>query len=181
MKKFIVLIIIPFLFSCSINSNEDKNKEENKIEKPIVVKKRFLARPNYKMEYPDNWTIDSTDSDYDIDTYFSLNSPSNGAFASFMFINTKVDEQEHLDLHIKEQLKVTMKNGTVSYFEKWGDYIGHGATIRGKLLGIFKGDLKIFVHSNDTSSFLILSQLSDEDKLKDEEGLKLIESSFRTK
>jgi hypothetical protein len=181
MKILFLFIITLSILSCTDNSVKKNETTEPDFKNEVVVKKKFLKRQSYKMEYPFSWKIDSSDHDYDIDNYFTLDSPSDGCFATFMFFNTNIDEKEHLDEQVKEHLKGTIKNGIVSYFDKWGEYKGHGAIIKGKLLGVFKGELKLFVHSSDSSSFLIFSQLNDEDKLKDEDGLKLIEASFRLK
>ena len=181
MKNLLITISVIFIFSNCSNSNENIHEEKFKPRINSIVKKIFLKRPTYNLEYPYNWYIDSTDSDFDIDNYFSIDSKSESGFVKFIFFNTQLDEEVHLKEQIKEHLKVTVKNGTVSYFNKWGIYTGQGAIIKGKMLGVFKGELKLFVHSNDSSSFLIFSQILDEDKLRDEQGLKIIENSFLKK
>ena len=133
------------------------------------------------MQHYKNWNIDSTDEDYDLDNYFSFNSPSNSGFASFFIFNTEIDEKEHLNEQINEQLKVTIKNGKVSYYNNWGNYKGGGAKINGKILGILKGEIKIFSHSCDSCSFLTLSMIYDSDIDVDKKGLDLMETTFQTK
>lgn len=181
MKDILITILLISIISCASNSEKKESVEFINVKKGLILKKKFLDRPTYKLEYPYKWYIDSTDSDFDIDTYFSLDSPTEGAFTKFIFFNTTIDEKEHLSEQIKEHLKVTIKKGTVTYFDNWGKYNGHGASIKGKFLGVFKGELKLFIHSTDSSSFLIFSQLLDDDKSSDEEGLRIIESSFQFK
>jgi hypothetical protein len=181
MKTILILLISISIISCSSNSNNKGGEEISGIKEEVLTKKKFLNRPAYNVSYPYNWYIDSTDSDFDIDSYFSLDSPTEGCFAEFLFFNTSMNEKELLDEQIKEHLKVSIKNGTVTYFNKWGEYSGQGASIKGKMVGIFKGELKLFVHSTDSSTFFIFSQLLDDDRLKDESGLRLIENSFKVK
>jgi len=179
--KYFALIVLLTIFSCTHSSGKKESKEEKEINTDPVGRKNFLTRPSYKLEYPYKWAIDSTEKYYDIDAYISIESPSGSSFVTFMFFNTSIDEKEQIEEQIKEQLEVTMKNGEVTRFEKWGAYNGQGATIKGRLLGIFKGELKIFIHATDSSSFLFLSQVQDDVRLIDEESVKLIENSFRLK
>lgn len=191
MKQSYLIIIIFALFSCSQETNkkveEAKHEPENALQakseplQTMAAKNKIISRQGFQVEYPKDWYIDTTDSDFDIDSNFSIDSPSDGSFTNFMIFNTKIDDKEQLDAQIKEHLKTTMKKGTVSYFDKWGEYQGKGATINGKLLGVYKGELKIFAHSTDSGSVLIVSQMLDGDKAKDEEGIKTIETSFRIK
>jgi len=140
-----------------------------------------LNRPTYQMKYYSDWRIDSTDTDFDIDNYFTFDTPSGNGTLSFFVFNVAINEQENLDAQIKVHLEKVIKNGTVTKFDTWGKYKGHGAKITGKILGTFKGEVKIFVHSDDKYSFLIAYQIYDSDKQKDLPGLKLIESTFKTK
>lgn len=178
---YLALLVSLTLFSCTQSTGKKEGKDEKEINKGAVTKKKFLKRPGYQLEYPYNWTIDSTEKDYDIDAYISIESPSGSSFVTFMLFNSSIDEKEQVEEQIKEHLKVTMKNGEVNRFEKWGAYNGQGATIKGKLLGVFKGELKVFIHATDSSSFLFLSQVQDDVRLIDEESVTLIENSFRLK
>jgi hypothetical protein len=137
-----------------------------------------LDRPHYQMKYYSDWTIDSTDKDFDLDSYFTLNTASGSGFISFFIFNRIIDEKEHLDAQIKTHNKL-MKDGNVSLFETWGKYKGHGATIDGKFSGAFKGEVKIFVHSCDSCSFLVAYQFFNRDKERDLPGFNLIETTFK--
>lgn len=131
------------------------------------------------MEYYADWKIDSSDADFDIDSYLVFDSPSGVGTCSIFIFNTGIDEQKHIDGQVEAHLKKIIKNGKVSYFSNWGNYKGTGALIKGKILGISNGEIKAFAHAEEDWSVLIVSQLYDSDKPQDEPGLKLIESSFR--
>lgn len=179
MKPHFIILLSWYLLSCHENPINKKGVNGPFINKYVLLEKKSLSRPNYTVEYPYKWTIDSADEEYIEDAFFSINAPSGGCFVTFMFGDPNLDEKEHLDGQIKEQL-TNLRNAAVSsYFQKWGEYQGHGAIIKGTLLDVFQGELKIFVHSNDSSSFFILSSLFDKYKTEDEDGLKLIETSFR--
>lgn len=179
MKTLLKLLLLTIVFSCNNNSATKKDNTQIEPDRPSVIKKHYLKRPGYKMEYLHTWTIDSTDNDFSIDSYFTLNTASDNGFVSFFIFNTYVDQKELIDAQVEANLKKTLKNGKVVYFTSWGNYKGMGATINGKLLGLMDGEVKAFAYSNDSSSFLIVSQLFDSDKQQDEPGLKLIETSFR--
>lgn len=173
MKKLLVLFYFFVQFGCNLSTITDKSLSKRKL--------KILESQSYQLKHYSDWTIDSNDVDFDIDSYFILNSPSGSGSISFFILNTAVDEQHWLDEQVKNHLEKLIKNGTVSNFETWGNYRGHGATITGKSLGLFKAEAKIFVHSEDSSSFLIVNQILNNDRKQDLPGLKLIESTFKLK
>jgi hypothetical protein len=138
-----------------------------------------LKRASYKIEYYDNWRIDSTTGNHDLDSYITLYSPTEEGFVSIFIFNKTINVKEHIDEQVEAHLNETIKNGKVTYLNHWGKYLGYGATIEGKISGIFKGSIKVFACSGKEFSFLIASQLIYTAREEDEPGLKLIESSFR--
>jgi hypothetical protein len=160
----------------SIKENLSKTTEASPLP---VLKKYFLKRPNYKLEYYANWKIDSTDQDFNMDSYITFNGPSEISYLSMLLFNTQINQEENIDGQVTEYLKSAIINGKVKYINTWGKYKGYGATINGKFLGVYRGEMKLFAHSCDSCSFMTTSQIFDVDKPMDEEGLKLIESSFQ--
>jgi hypothetical protein len=149
--------------------------------KATGVTEILIDRPGYEMKYYSDCTIDSTDQDFDLDSYFTLNTASNNGSISFFIFDTTIDEEEHLNVQIKSQLDGILKNGSVTYFSTWGKYKGRGAKITGKFLGTMEGEFRVFVHSGNGRSFLVASQFFNSDREKDLPGLELIEKSFTTK
>ena len=172
----ILFLATVFLFAC--NSTTNNLETATAVPAPTEI---TLDRPHYQLKYFSNWTIDSSDTDFNIDNYFTFNSASNGGQVTFFIYNVPIDEQEHIDAQVKAHLDKVLKNGTVSYFNSWGQYKGHGAKIKGKYQGIFNAEVKIFAHSGDTCSFLTASQINDSDREKDLPGLQLIERTFKMK
>lgn len=160
------------MFSCNLNDRKAS---------PASSKKITLDRELYKMSYAGDWSVDSSDKDFDWDSYFTLDSRSGSGFISIFVFNTGIDARDAVDQQIKAHLAKTMKDGKVTSFNNWGNYKGEGANIKGKLMGSFKGNINIFSYSSDTSSFLAVYQLLDSDAEKDQPGIDLIKSSFHLK
>jgi hypothetical protein len=184
--KIFVALIITFTFCRCNDRNGSTEKQVYNESKDIVVRKKLskslqLSTPNYVMNYYANWKIDSTDSDFDINSNFIFDSPSDNNFISFSILNIGIDPQEHIQDQIREHLARSMKNGKVTYFKRWGKYEGSGASIRGKFVGIYSGELRIFCHSTDSSAFVVTSQLIASDSTTDKRGLELMESTFTLK
>jgi hypothetical protein len=173
--KILVLLFSVFFMSCSTNETKERKVEKKKVDNIL------LSRDNYSLRYLTNWTLDSSDVDFDIDSYFTFDSPDE-SFITFFIFNTSIDTKENLEEQINAHLKKTFKNGTVEYFSKWGNkYDGLGATIKGKMMGIFKSELEIFCYSTPEASFISVSQIYESDKAKDSSGFELIKNTFKLK
>ncbi|MBL0055071.1 MAG: hypothetical protein IPP31_02555 [Chitinophagaceae bacterium] len=180
MRYILVLITLFLLYAC--NPTPRKNTEESKEEADTrEIKKRTVDRPTYTLQYYKDWNLDTTDTDFDIDAYFVLNSPSESGFNSLFLFNTGIDEEMHVNMQTEAHLKKTMKGAEVTRFTKWGNFTGHGVILKGKITGIWKGELKVFAHSGEDLSFVNVSQLIYSDSAKDARGIRLIESSLRLK
>ena len=159
----------------------DSLGKNNRSEEGMRSPSKYIERPFFEVKYPSDWGIDTTDPDYDVDSYFSIDAPASNGISVFVIYNTSVDEKEQVSGQVKAQLEKTMKNGSVSYFTKWGNFKGYGATITAKTMGVWKGTVKIFCHSADSCSFLNVSQYLDKHKEEVMPGFQLIESSFKLK
>jgi hypothetical protein len=139
-----------------------------------TIKSAEMDRSGYNFMFDSEWKIDSSDADYDLDSYYSLDSKSGNGFITFAFFNAATNPEENVAEQIKAHLQTSMKNGQVTRFETWGKFKGKGAIISGKILGIYKGEIKVFSYTEKERSFLIVSQIM-------ESGLLLIEKSFLLK
>ncbi|MCX6322689.1 MAG: hypothetical protein NTZ41_00630 [Sphingobacteriales bacterium] len=74
-----------------------------------------------------------------------------------------------------------MKTSTYSRFSQWGKYKGSGVILKGRIMDTYPGEIKVFSYSNSKVSFLVVSQIFDDDKKLDQPGLKVIENSFQLK
>ena len=172
MRYFLIPIALCFLISCDLPTKKQGQSAAKQIK---------LDRPLYKMSYAGDWSVDSSDQDFDWDSYFTLDSKSGSGFISIFVFNTGIDAKDAVDQQIKAHLAKTMKDGQVTLFEKWGEYKGQGANIKGKLMGSFKGNINIFSYSTDTTGFIAVYQVLDSETEKDIPGIDLIQSSFHLK
>lgn len=156
-----------FFLLCAVNAGAQEVKK--------------IVREGYTLSYASSMTIDSTDEDFDLDSYFTLNTTSDNGTINFFIFNIGVDENEAVAAQLKAFQENVMKGGTVTRFTSWGNYKGQGAVITGKLMGLFKGEVRIFAHTEKEKAFLMVYQVFDEDKAKDLPGLQLIEKTFKMK
>lgn len=170
------ILSLPLLLVLLIACNLSPNKKEAPTAKPVQ-----LDRPLYKMSYAGDWSVDSSDKDFDWDSYFTLDTRSGSGFISVFVFNTGIDAKDAVDQQIKAHLEKTMKDGKVTHFDKWGSYKGEGANIQGKLMGSFKGNINIFSYSTDSTGFIAVYQLMDSEAEKDKPGVDLIKASFHLK
>lgn len=140
-----------------------------------------LNTSTYTLKHLKGWTLDTTDEDFDIERYFFLDSPSEDGFISFFIYNTAMDEEELVQNQIDAHLEKSMKGGKVTRFTKWGKFTGKGARIKGKVTGIWNGEIAVFSSSTDSSTFLTVMQVLDSDRGPELKGLKCIEKSFTLK
>lgn len=172
MRYLLIPITLCFLFACNLSAKKEGQGSAKQIK---------LDRSLYKMNYAGDWSVDSSDKDFDWDSYFTLDSRSGSGFISIFVFNTGIDAKDAVDQQIKAHLAKTMKDGRVTLFDKWGEYKGQGANIKGKLMGSFKGDINIFSYSTDTTGFIAVYQILESESEKDQPGIELIKSSFHLK
>ncbi|MGG9962270.1 hypothetical protein [Ferruginibacter sp. SUN106] len=178
-QSLLVLLVCITFGAC--HHGPDKKTDQVPTAASGSGQKIVLNRPDYTLTYPAGWRIDSSSKLYNIDSHFTLHSPVESGLITFFMFNVQKDEKETLEKHIRAQLANTMKDGTVSYFTTWGNYEGHGATLKGRLEGLYKSELKIFVYGTKDYSFLIVSICADGYRDEVLPGLTQIASSFKIK
>ena len=150
------------------------------VEKPAdVAKARTVSRKGFSLQMPGNWKVDTKDVDYNADTYLSIESPGS-SYTQFIIYNVESDTKESLDDEVKTQMAF-VKNAVQTPFTKWGDLKGHGADLKGRVLGVNRGGVRLFVHSSAGKTMYIYEQYYDDDLRNTQAGFKLIESSFTLK
>lgn len=116
-----------------------------------------ITRDSFSVKYPDTWTIDKADEDYDPDALFSLDSPKDGGSIMFMIFSLPIDPDEMLNAQAKEMTKGLIKKPTaIKNFSIWGSYSGKGKIIEGKIMGLFKGHIKLFIYTDANKSMLVM-------------------------
>lgn len=144
-------------------------------ERADVSRPRQLVRQGFRLEYPGNWRIDSTDEDHDPDHLFSIESPGS-SFAMFRLFDFPSEPATNVDGQVRQFSKL-LNTSKKSRFKSWGKFNGEGAHLQGRMLGL-KCGVKIFSFSSDSRSFVVVSQHFDEDAADVQPGFELIESTF---
>lgn len=144
---------------------------------------KTINRDSFSLKYPDTWAIDKTDEDYDPDALFSLDSEKEeGASVMFMIFSLPLDAEDMLDQQVKAMTKGLIKNPTsITDFDTWGNLKGKGKIIKGKLMGIFKGQIRLFMYTDESKSMLVMEQFYDADAEKVAANFVSIANSFKFK
>ena len=141
-----------------------------------VSQPKKLVREHFELQYPSNWNIDVNDEDYDPDHMFSIESPGN-AFVMFVIGNMETEPEDNLQIQTR-QFEKLMSSPTIDRFERYGHLAGKGATLKGRIIGI-RTTVKLFAFHQKGLTIMITQQCPDEDLTREQDGLALIENSFR--
>jgi hypothetical protein len=71
-----------------------------------------------------------------------------------------------------------LPDGARTPFTHWGSYEGQGALLKGKLLGLTPGTIRVFSWRSGTHTFAVMEQTYDEDRARVAPGFDLIERTF---
>jgi len=147
-------------------------------EKPAEVKTPLTLRGKfYLLSYPGNWKVDRSDPDFDSEHLFSIDSPGS-CFVQVLIMESGTDPSENVEEQYSAMVPTLLKSPTRTPFTRWGKYKGTGIEVKGRMLGLQRGGIRIFSHSTATCSFTITEFYYDEDLAKAGPGFKLIENSF---
>jgi hypothetical protein len=136
---------------------------------------REMSSRYFSFKYPGNWKVDTSDPDYDPDTTFDIDAPSQGSVI-VQFFDPQITPQEGVDA-IAEKMKKLVLNRTENPFEKWGKQKGYGIQLRGFLFaGI--ASIRIFGLGNSQATVVIIEMRYDEDERNNRNGYDLIAESF---
>lgn len=139
-----------------------------------------IKREGFSLVYPSTWTIDTADPDYDPDALFTLESPDGNCMAMFIIMDMFIENDEMLNAQVKEFKSQLIKKPTSETpFTAWGNLTGKGMVLKGKLMGVFPGTVRIFTWTDKERSMVVIEQHFDDDFIKLREDYKLIESSFK--
>lgn len=143
---------------------------------------KTIDRDSFSLKYPDTWTIDTKDEDYDPDALFSLDAPAEGATIMFMIFDAVIDVDDMLKAQQEAMTKeVIKKPSSITQFNEWGNYKGKGILIKGKILGVLKGQVKVFIYTDDNKSMLVMEQIYDSDMVVTGVEFEQIAKSFKFK
>lgn len=147
----------------------------------VHAQNKTIQRDSFSLKYPSNWTIDTADEDYDADALFSLDSPDGDNMIMFMIFDRDIDKKEMMDAQIEAFSSELIKKPEISSFTDWGKYKGTGKILKGKLLGVFKGFVRIFIWGDGNKTLLVVEQCYDTAYKDLKKDYDLMSSSFSFK
>jgi hypothetical protein len=166
-------------FGCGVLSTKAARqflKDAVSQERPAgVASPIVLDRPGFKLSYPSNWTIKTTDSDYDPDHNFFIESPGT-AFAIFIVGKGEDDPRTTLQ-GMTQAYKRRMSNFTSTPTNNYGRFQGVGANLKGSILGI-KTTIRVSCFCKEGRSVCVVEYCSDEDMMQVKGGFSLMEDSL---
>jgi hypothetical protein len=148
-------------------------------EMPDIAQPRNLVRERFQLQYPSNWKVDVDDETYDPDHMFRIESP-NAAFVMFKLYDGKSNLEDLLQNRISA-FDELFDYPTISNFERYGQFSGNGAILRGKSAeehGGIRITIKVFCFYKDNMTVTIVQYYLDDTLEYVEDGLTLIEDSF---
>lgn len=149
------------------------------LEQPAQIEApKKLVRERFELLYPENWTIDVEDEDYDPDQMFSIDSPGS-AFVMFAMSDIETDPAESLQDQI-DAFSNLMGTPAIEPFDTFGEITGKGAILTGRIFGN-QVTVRIFTCYSKGMTVIIAQQYPDEDLKYIKDGLLLIEGSFKLK
>jgi hypothetical protein len=150
-------------------------------DREAAIAQATIDRKGYTLRYPSAWKLDTADSDFDLDSYFSIDI-NEGCHVQFFFFDVAIDPAGAVRDHTARQRAQVFKPGsTMERFTRYGAYAGEGATVRGRIKPIGSGSLRVFAYAAGERSLQILEFCFDEDLAAARPGLALVEQSFRLK
>lgn len=140
-----------------------------------------IERPGFSLQYPANWQVDTEDEDYDPDALFSIDSPDGGSMIMFVIFDRAADTAHVMREQVAAFTAQLIKNPELAHFDTWGKYKGSGTVLKGKLMDVFKGTVRIFVYTDNDKTMTVVEQFFDKDYEGLRKGYELISSSFQFK
>ena len=143
-----------------------------------IKNKKSVNRPRFRLDYPGNWKLDTSDEDFDPDTYFSFDSPGN-SYVRFIVSPGESDPKVNVDEQHQAFLEY-MPTMTTKTLSGYGQYGGEGLAMSGRFFGL-KTTVNAYSFQHEGLTFIVVEQYTDEDFKMVSPGFSLIEKSLRIK
>ena len=142
---------------------------------------KLIDQRLYSMQYDANWSIDSTDPDYNPDSYFAIDADENAVFILTIF-EEELDLDELLMVFVKSFKGKLLENlKSEKDISSWGKYKGSGKLLNGESPGYPPLVVRIFCLTEAGRSYAMIIQMHEDDVEKHKAGFELIENSFSLK
>jgi hypothetical protein len=142
---------------------------------------KTINRDSFSVKYPEKWIIDTKDEDYDPDALFSIDAPDDENMIMFILFSMALDTADLMNEQVKAFTAELIKTPEITRFDTWGKLKGSGTLLKGKLMGVFKGFVRIFVYGDDHKTMIVVEQCYDKAYETLKKDYDLISSSFQFK
>jgi hypothetical protein len=147
----------------------------SKEEMADVANATKIARAHFQLEYPGNWTLARNEKHFDIDQYFSIDTPG---YSYVLFAILPVTASPTSELKDStEYFSKLLRASRTSSFAKWGRYSGSGVHLVGSYVGE-PAEVRIFSHTSDGHTFTVTEFFDTATKKDVKCGYDLIEATF---
>lgn len=124
---------------------------------PDAADFKSIDRIAFVLKYPSAWHEGTEDGDYKPETYFTLKSPNKKETYVQFSVSDKAEDAQKLVDNLRADLDgPAITTLSTSKLTEWGDHQGKGIYLKGKILDVAPGGIKIFVFNNDKHNVLVL-------------------------
>lgn len=143
-----------------------------------VANLKTIDRDGFQLSYPGNWNVASHEESFDIDHYFSIDSPgfSYVLFEVWYVDASSSDSTEESVEYFEQLLQVESR----SEFDSWGAFSGSGVVLEGTTLGN-PVRVRVFSYSRDGICFTVTEYWDLETEALVSEGFEKVRDSFVVK
>lgn len=140
-----------------------------------VAQPKSIARDHFQLKYPGNWKLAENDEHFDIEQYFSIDTPGY-AYVAFDIRQVDASPQDNVQDWVEYFNKLVRVSGRTS-FDTWGKYSGVGV----ELVGDYVGEpcvVRIFSYTSEDLSFTVTEFYDTATKQHVRPGFDLVEATF---
>jgi hypothetical protein len=117
------------------------------------------------LQHHADWELDSTADDYDPETRFTINSPYNS------YVTIRIGKFERNPETLIEDILYRLDGPAIttfsrSNFSQWGKHQGVGRHLKGKIMDMFPGGVRVFV-TRPLNNTLIITEFYFSEELED--------------
>ncbi len=139
-----------------------------------------IDRPKFRLYYPVNWTIAKGDPDYNPDQLFVINSTAD-SYVRLEIMPELRDPKTLLASILRVMDGYAINTYSRSNMSEWGHIQGEGVHLKGKVMNMFPGGIRIFAGQDQGNTLVVTEFYFSEDMKQVFPGFALISESFTFK
>ena len=137
-----------------------------------------LKSPSFTLQMPGNWRVASEEEDFDPDAYFTIDS-SGDSFVTIELIDEAIAVDDEVRQCVADYVPEWIARPSKRAFTDWGAYKGLGVELTGTTSDGYEGGARIFAHSSDQGSFIVLEVYYADELPQVAPGFELIRKTFQ--